>query len=356
MKLVSQLRAVMARSATLAAGLVLAIFVCALMPNPTAAKTPSATLGVPVAVSLEISAGKRIGYTLNSAGKKTASLSVSFETPEAASATRRYRRNGNTYYLLSWGRLAGHWVRPSADIRLIQATTWKVLVMVYRQTNLEFVDASGKERHLGATMSAATESVMVGAVKTMPKLTRQWSSGVAAQQMTVVRPTTTLTRLTALGGGAYWLAPEDIAADIALYAPASSYDSIMVIWQPWDADDHVPSVGWGLAWPASPASNGSSYSTITVPPAGNNSWITGRTYPGEPFMHEWLHGVIDHYASHGSDTPALHADATYGYVAQGGTWSRWYGDLMQGHVKDPSSGGYLGLSYLDWRSGTAISH
>ena len=72
-------------------------------------------------------------------------------------------------------------------------------------------------------------------------------------------------------------------------------------------------------------------------------------------MHEWLHGVIDYYASHGSDTPALHDEATYGYVEQGGTWSRWYGDLMQQHAGDPGNGGQVGISYLDWRSGTAIS-
>ncbi len=355
MKSVSQTRAVMARSASLTVGLVLAIFVCALMPGPAFASTPATTLGVRVTVSLELGAGTRTGYTLNSAGATTASLDVPFETAQSASATRRYRLDGNTYYLLSWGPLAGYWVRPSADIRLIQPTTWKVLVLVYRQTNLDFVDPSGKSRHLSATMSPSTESMMVGAVKTMPKLTRQWSSGLAAQAMTVVRPATTLTKLTALGGGAYWLAPEDIAADVALYAPPWSYDSIMVIWQPWDTEDSVSSVGWGLAWPASQASNGSAYATVTVPQAGNNSWVTGLTYPGEPFMHEWLHGVIDYYASHGSSTPALHADATYGYVAQGGSWSRWYGDLMQQHIADPLNGGVVGISYLDWRSGTAVS-
>jgi len=383
-------RALTARPVSLTTGLVVAVFVCALLPNPTAASSPvaatptsvtsfpspdapsgltadqavqgsrtqtaaSSTLGVPVAASLELSAGTRIGYLLNSTGKRTASRSVLLEAPEAASATRRYRRNGNTYYLLSWGPLAGHWVRKAAGSRLIRATAWKVLVMVYRQTNLEFVDASGQRRHLGATMSAATEKLMVGAVKSMPKLTRQWSSGVVAQQMTVVRPGTPLSRLTALGGGAYWLAPEDIAADIAVYAPASSYDSIMVIWQPWDAEDYVSSWGWGLAFPAGPASNGSAYSTVTVPPRGNSSWISGKPHQGEPFMHEWLHGVIDHHASNGSDTPDLHADARYGYVEQDGTWSRWYGDLMKQHVPDPLNGAHVGISYIDWRSGTITS-
>lgn len=386
---VRQPRALAARSVSLALGLMLASFVSALVPSPTAARTPvataptsvtpfpsssvgsaaagqanlvsrvrkgaNATLGVSVAMSLELNAGIRIGYTLNSAGKATASRSVSFAASEAASATRRYRHNGQTYYLLSWGPLAGYWVRSGTGVRLIKATTWKVLVLVYRQTNLEFVDASGQTRHLGATMSAATESLMVGAVESMPKLVSQWSSGIAAQQMTVVRPMAPVTRLTALGGGAYWLAPEDIAADIAAYAPARSYDSIMVIWQPWDADDYVSSVGWGLAWPAGPASNGSSYATLTVPPVGCNVWVSTQPHPGEPFVHEWLHGVIDYYAAHGSDTPALHDDAQYGYTDQGGTWSRWYGDLMQRHVVDPRNGGDVGIGYLDWRSGTNIS-
>jgi hypothetical protein len=352
MRSISHMRGVTARSGALAAGLVLAISISGLTPSPTAAKTPVINLGVPVSVSLELVAGAHIGYSLSAVGRTTASLAVSFATPEAASATRRYRHNGITYYLLSWGRLAGYWVQPAAGVRLIQATTWKVLVLVYRQTNLDFVDASGQTRHLGATMSAATESLMVGAVQTMPKLTHEWSSGVAAQQMTVVRPPTPLTRLTALGGGEYWLAPEDIAADIALYAPTSAYDSIMVVWQPWDTDDYVPSAGWGLSWPAGAASNGAAYATVTVPPSGDNYWITGQAYPGEPFMHEWLHGVIDYYTSQGSNTPALHANAAYGYTDHAGSFAGWYGDLMRQHVKDPLTGDYVGISSLDWQSGT----
>jgi len=42
--------------------------------------------------------------------------------------------------------------------------------------------------------------------------------------------------------------------------------------------------------------------------------------------------------------------------AQGGTWSAWYGDLMKQHVKDPSSGSLVGISYLEWQSGTPIRH
>lgn len=120
--------------------------------------------------------------------------------------------------------------------------------MVYRQTNLEFADASGQIHHLGATMSAGNEALMVDAVKTMPGLVREWSSAVINQGMTVVYPEAPLSKLTALGGGAHWLAPGDIASDLAIYAAPNSYDSIIVIWQPWDANDDVASFGWGLAF------------------------------------------------------------------------------------------------------------
>lgn len=312
----------------------------------------AAKLGKPVVASLELRAGKRVGYTFNSAGKQTASRSVTLNATEADSATRSYKKGGYTYYLLSWGPLASYWVRLTTGISLIPPTSWNVLVMVYRQTNLAFTDASGNSRHLGATMSAANEALMVGAVKTMPGLVREWSSAVVAQKMTVVYPEAALSRLTALGGGAYWLAPGDISSDLAKHAPQHSYDSIVVIWQPWDADDLVPSHGWGLAYPAGPSSNGSSYATVTVPPSGSSWWITGQTHRGEAFIHEWLHGVIDYHAARSPGIPALHGNATYGYADQGGTFSRWYSDLMRQHVLDPHSGAYVGINYLAWRTGT----
>ena len=389
MKLTRRVRVLNVRSLPLTTGLLIGLLTCALLPLSTAAHTPvsatptsatsfpspqarsgatadqsvnadaqagaAATLGNPITASLELRAGKRIGYTFNSAGKQTATRSVTLNASEADSATRRYRNGGHTYYLLSWGPLAGYWVRLATGVALIPATTWTVLVMVYRQTNLDVVDASGQNRHLGATMSAKNEALMVGAVKTMPSLVREWSSAVVAQKMTVVYPAAALSRLTSLGGGAYWLAPGDIGSDLAMYAPQGSYDSIIVIWQPWDANDYVPSYGWGLAYPAGPSSNGSNYATVTVPPSGSSWWITSQAHRGEPFMHEWLHGVIDYHAARTAGVPALHDNATYDYADQGGTFSRWYGDLMKQHVPDQQSNAFMGINYLAWRSGTTTT-
>ncbi len=386
MKLTRRVRVLNVRTLPLTTGLVIGLLTCALLPLTTAAHTPvsatptsatsspspqapsgatvdqtvstgapagaAVTLGVPVVASLELRAGKRIGYVFNSDGQRTGSRSVSLITAEADSATRRFRTSGVTYYLLSWGPLAGYWVRLAPGISLIRPTAWNVLVMVYRQTNLDVIDASGQNRHLGATMSAKNEALMVGAVKTMPSLVREWSSAVVAQKMTVVYPAAALSRLTSLGGGAYWLAPGDIGSDLAMYAPQGSYDSIIVIWQPWDADDSVPSYGWGLAYPAGPSSNGSNYATVTVPPSGSSWWITSQVHRGEPFMHEWLHGVIDYHAARTAGVPALHDNATYDYADQGGTFSRWYGDLMKQHVPDLQSNAFVGINYLAWRSGT----
>ncbi|MEX2546373.1 MAG: hypothetical protein WD830_01130 [Chloroflexota bacterium] len=158
--------------------------------------------------------------------------------------------------------------------------------------------------------------------------------------------------LTALGDGAYWVGPWDVAADLALYAPPLTYDSVVVLWQPWDEDDYVQSWGWGLGLAAGPYSNGLAYATITAPPPDATWWVTSMPFPGEVYLHEWLHGVIDYHTAHGAQLPDLHGNATYGYVDEGGSWRRWYSDLMQQHLRDPLSGAWVGINYRVWKAGT----
>ncbi|MEX2546374.1 MAG: hypothetical protein WD830_01135 [Chloroflexota bacterium] len=116
------------------------------------------TLGEPVAATVELLTGRRTGYLFNASGKQTASKTVSVKVVQAASATRRLRRGASTYYLLNWGPLAGYWVQLSSAVRLVAPTTWKTLVLVYRQTNLDFINGLGEVRHLQATMTPDTEA------------------------------------------------------------------------------------------------------------------------------------------------------------------------------------------------------
>lgn len=312
----------------------------------------AATLGEPIAASVELAPGKRIGFVFNPRGKQIASRTVTLKATEADSATRRFRKAGATYYLLSWGALTGFWVRLGTGIHLITPHNWSVLVLVYRQTNFDVFDASAVSHHVQAIMSAENEALMVGAVTQSVGLANDWSSGLASQTETVVYPPTPVAHLTALGDGAYWLAPADIAADLATYAAPQTYDSIVVIWQPWDDEDYVPSWGWGLSLSAGPASNEAAYATVTVPPRDDSWWVTSMPHPGELYLHEWLHGVIDYNVAHGASIPDLHGSGTYGYVDEGGTWMRWYSDFMRQHVRDPATAAYVGISYLVWSSGS----
>ena len=314
-----------------------------------------ASLGAPVVASLELQAGRQTGYLFNASGRQLSSRVVSLKAAEADSTTRRYLKNGATYYLLSWGPLSGYWVRLSNKVTVVAPTRWKVLVMVYRKTNLDFIDAAGVTRHLEATMAASHERLMVDSIKTMPGLVKQLSSAIATQQLTVVRLDTPISSVTPLGGGASWLAPENIAADLAAYAPPGAFDSVVVMWQPWDEGDQMPSAGWGLAFPPGPSANGAAFATVTVPPPGYEWWLTSVPHPGEVFVHEWLHGVIDYYVAHGASTPALHGNVAFDYRAESGSWSRWYGDLMRQRVLDKGNGALVGISYTVWRTGTPRS-
>ena len=308
-------------------------------------------LGEPRAATVELLAGERTGYLFNSSGEQIATKSVTFKAAEADSASRRLRKGNATYRLLTWGPLAGYWVRLNASIRLVPPTSWKVLVLVYRQTSLDFVGAGGETRHLEATMSPSMEALVLKTVPT-PSLVANWSSGVAAQRQTVVYPPRPLTSLSPLGDGAYWVGPGDVAADLDVYAPPGTYDSVLVLWQPWDADDHVPSWGWGLGLSAGPPSNGAAYATITVPPSDRSSWITTMPFPGEVYLHEWLHGVIDYHHAHGAQVPDLHNTGYFGYSSDDNSWRSWYSDLMQRHVPDPHGGAAVGIDYRVWQAGT----
>ena len=308
-------------------------------------------LGEPRAATVELLAGTRTGYLFNSSGEQIATKTVTFKAAEADTASRRLRKGDATYLLLNWGPLAGYWVRLNSAIRLVQPTSWKVLVLVYRQTSLDFVGADGETRHLEATMSPSREALVLRTVPT-PGLVANWSSGVAAHRQTVVYPTRPLTSLSPLGNGAYWVGPGDVAAELDAYAPPGTYDSVLVLWQPWDTDDYVPSWGWGLGLSAGPHSNGAAYATITVPPSDRSWWVTNMEFPGEVYLHEWLHGVIDYHHAHGAQVPDLHNNAYFDYSDDDGSWRRWYTDLMQRHVRDPRSGAAVGIDYRVWQAGT----
>jgi len=111
----------------------------------------------------------------------------------------------------------------------------------------------------------------------------------------------------------------------------------------------VPSGGWGLAIGAGVSTNRATYATV----ANASSAVWSEPVPGEVWLHEWLHGVCDHYARRGFGMPPGDADGgdRLGYRRETALgWSRYYRDLMTGRVL--VRGRQTGITAQAWRSGS----
>ncbi len=227
-------------------------------------------------------------------------------------------------------------------------TTWKTLVLVYRSTDVTYME-NGVTKRLRTSMTSADVNAAVSTVKRMPTTVSEWSAQRASMRMTVVYPDHPVRKISTHGSYGYWLSPADMAADINTYAPAGKYDSLIVIWRKdTDAGQVVPGTGWGWTTSDRTHTNGAYYTVVTQL-TGHRGW-TGA-YPEEMFIHEWLHQVNYFYGRYkGFSMPGLHDTSTYGYASLDGSWRRWYQDYMRGTV--PTGSEYTGVSATAWSSGT----
>jgi len=232
-------------------------------------------------------------------------------------------------------------------------TTWKTLVLVYRSTDVTYVEG-GVTQRLRTSMTSADVNAAVSAVKRTPGTVYDWSANQATMRMKVVYPDHPVRRVSlhANRDYGYWLSPADMAADLDRYAPAGTYDSVIVIWRKdTDAGQVVPGTGWGWTTADRTHTNGAFYTSVTQLP-NHRGWP--GAYPEEVFVHEWLHQVEGFYGwNKGFPLPGLHDTDRYGYTAVDGSWNKWYRDYMRGKVWDGSR--YLGMTSTAWASSTPTS-
>lgn len=232
----------------------------------------------------------------------------------------------------------------TADYSSVDSVTWKVLVIVYRQIDLELKQPDGSRNHLRATMTDEMYDLVMHTVEQVEPAVRNWSHGLADWSLTVVDAAQPLGEVEQLDDG-YWVSPKAIRADLDRYAPAGRYDSVVVVWQP--TDDHggkIPVPAWGLTLPPGPWANGAGFSSITTP-SSVGSW-TESADPEEVFVHEWMHQVIFFH-----DIPVdLDAGGSYGYSAADGSWQSFLSDVMTGQVQQGDD--LLGVDSETWRAGT----
>jgi hypothetical protein len=224
--------------------------------------------------------------------------------------------------------------------------TWRSLLLVYRS-----IELPGEFRH---TLSEPEVAAGVASFACFPALATDLSGGevgVTFEVMPVARP---LTTLTPMGDDMRWPSPDDTRLDLERLAPPGVFDSLFVLWPQRDlaTGAEVRTGGWGLAIRATEWSNGATYATV----ANVTDAIWSRPVVGEVWLHEWLHGVCDHFARRGFEMPPEDADgggrAGYEQTPSEG-WTGYYRDLMTGRIRFEDR--LVGIPPEAWRTGSIVA-
>lgn len=293
-------------------------------------------------------------------GKVRTRLAVHLSQAATFATTAQTSYNGRTFYQIAEGPFANRWV-SSRKARLVSqdttetptsptstaAATWKVAVLIYRETDVTFTRSNGTDYRLQTRMSDSMYELVRDTVDRYRRSVTNWSNGLAAAALTVVDVPHPITKLDKLGSY-YWVGPNATEDDLDRYAPTGKFDGVIVIWRARDSSGvEVPVGAWGWSLPPGSYSNGAGYSSIITP--SYQWWWTNSPAPQEVFVHEWLHQVIYFHRDAGRLDINLHAGANYGYDNSDGTWREWYSDIMQGRVWDGSR--YIGLNAEMWAAG-----
>lgn len=235
------------------------------------------------------------------------------------------------------------------------ASTWNILLIVFPETDADYMGLDGEMHHMRASMSESEIEAMLGALRgPVAAAVSDWSAGVVQWQIDVVRAGRPVSRLS--DPDPYrrqWLDPASIDDVISGYSPNGKYDQVMVYWKNTDGSAVIPSWGWGLALPSS-ATQAWGYATVTSIPATRWSQ-TIADFWGQIWIHEWLHCACAFYASRGYPMPVGDADGAeyHGYVEDlrglPGL-AAYYSDLMQGKVLEGKW--RLGITREAWLSGS----
>ncbi len=264
---------------------------------------------------------------------------------------------------------------------------WRALLLVYHNTDVDYIDDNGVPQHLATTMPLSEMEIATWSFRQAASIANNFSNGEAFIQYDIVHITRPINSLTLIGelplslhGNAlkyinsqpvltpinpnntlnshsYWVSPSDTIEELNTYAPSGKYDSIFVHWMQCDmqTDQCIPSFGWGWGMEASGWSNNATYATV----ANADDWLWQLPTVGEVWLHEWLHGVSPFYQGLGYLQPQANADggSSHGYVWSPTLgWSLYYRDLMTGQVWEPLLGAYTGIPPQAWRSRSIFSY
>lgn len=223
---------------------------------------------------------------------------------------------------------------------------WSALLLIYRSIALR-----GDFSH---ALSDDEVTVGLDSFGRFPGLASDLADGEVGVTCEVVEAGRPLSSLTPMGDDMRWPSPDDTRPELARLAPPGTWDSVFVLWPQSDLETgaHVRTGGWGLAIRATDWSHGATYATV----ANAEAAVWARPVVGEVWLHEWLHGVCDHFARRGFEMPPGDADgggrAGYRQTPDEG-WTAYYRDLMTGRVR--AGGRAFGIPAEAWRSGSILA-
>jgi hypothetical protein len=257
----------------------------------------------------------------------------------------------------------GYWGSTAAgtawfdDIRLVPVLpsiphpAWKILVLIYRETDFTYTGTDAVVHHLRGAMTAAeraraAESVTRFVRTDIPALT----SGNLDPRLTIRYPAHALDRLSAVGEGSWAPGPGDAAPDLD-----PRFDSVIVIWDP-----RVLDVGTGKATHLAGGFRGLTWDMGTQP--GYTSVIV-EAAAIDPhrnvFKHEWGHQILFFHDALGiAPKPRVESHAIEGqYVhcptAEPYTWVDEY-DVVPGPVPNSIYNDESGFTHDTYSGTTAL--
>jgi hypothetical protein len=224
--------------------------------------------------------------------------------------------------------------------------TYYHLLIIYPNTDVTYFK-DGMQQSFKGSMGYSLKTTIINAFKNLPILIENGSAGVVSSTYDIVEVSHPVSKITSLEGNCYWLSPQEIEEDLKLYAPKGKYDSVHVVWYNGPIDSYFGLGGIFI-------NDGTTTFSSLI--AGQEWWWTGIGEAlGEPFLHEWLHGVCRFYATLGYTMPEGDADGAdeHGYTESSTEgWMKYYRDLMQGKVWEPKLSKYTGITKEAWSKGT----
>jgi len=181
-------------------------------------------------------------------------------------------------------------IRLTPVVPLNPHPSWRILVLIYRDTDFSYTDSSGTAHHVVASMTQYEVDQAANAARQfvendIPALT----SGNMTPTVTIGYPDRALTKLSPNSSG-WWPSPQDTVTE---RDPA--FDSVIVIWDPRTVDQITGQSIWiGSAAGLTPAMGTSqAYTTIIIEAAfsyGNRN----------VFKHEWGHSILEFFHAIGT--------------------------------------------------------